>query len=180
MSRIGKKPIKILEGAEVEINGQEVRIKGKNGSFVYNVPEEIMVEKKERELVVSIAHKTKRSPALWGLVRALLNNYVEGAVNGFEKKLEIIGVGYKASVSGEKLEIKAGFSHPVFVSIPSDLSVSVEKNIIVVKGADKQKVGNFAAEIRRIRPPEPYKGKGIRYFGEKIRMKEGKKAGAAK
>ena len=180
MSRIGKQPIIIPKGVDVAINSQEVKIKGAKGSFSYVVPEEISVKKEENKIVVSVKSQTKRSSALWGLVRALLNNYVIGVTEGFEKKLEIIGIGYKAALSDNGLEIKAGFSHPVFVDIPEDLNVSVEKNIITIKGADKQRVGNFAAKIRRIRPPEPYKGKGIRYLGEKVRMKEGKKAGAAK
>jgi large subunit ribosomal protein L6 len=179
MSRIGKKPILIPQGVEIEIKDSVVTIKGPKGEISQEIPPEILIEKKEDKIIVSPKRKTKRTSALWGLTRALLQNHVKGVTEGFEKQLEIRGIGYKASLEGAKtLKLEVGFSHPVKLEIPEDLKVSVEKNIIKVSGIDKQKVGEFAAKIRRVRPPEPYKGKGIRYVGEKVRKKEGKKAAA--
>jgi len=180
MSRIGKKPILIPENVEVKIENHQVLIKGPKGEISQEISPEISVEKKEDKIIiVSPKRKTKKTPALWGLTRALLQNHVIGVTQGFEKQLEIRGIGYKASLEGEKtLKLEVGFSHPVKLEIPADLNVSIEKNIIKVSGIDKQKVGEFAAKIRKVRPPEPYKGKGIRYVGEKVRKKEGKKAAA--
>ena len=177
MSRIGKKPIKIPENIEVKIEPNQVLIKGPKGEISQKVPQEILVEKKENEIILSPQRKSKRTAALWGLTRALLQNHVKGVIDGFEKKLEIKGIGYKASLEKEKtLCLNVGFSHPVNLEIPEGLKISVEKNIITVWGIDKQRVGEFAAKIRRVRKPEPYKGKGIRYLEEKVRLKEGKKA----
>lgn len=177
MSRIGKKPIIIPQNVEIKIENQKVLIKGPKGEISQKIPPEISLEKKEEKLIVFPKRKTKRSSALWGLIRALLENHLKGVTEGFEKQLEIRGIGYKASLEGEKiLKLEVGFSHPVKIAIPSSLKVSIEKNIIKVSGIDKQKVGEFAAKIRRIQPPEPYKGKGIRYLGEEVRKKEGKKA----
>jgi len=179
MSRIGKRPIQIPEGVEVKIEDQKVTVKGPKGELTCEVASEILVEKKDNQLQLSPKKKTKKTRALWGLWRALLQNAVIGVSSGFEKKLEIRGVGYKASLEGEKtLKLEVGFSHPVKVEIPEGISVCVEKNIITVSGIDKQKVGEFAAKVRSIRKPEPYKGKGIRYVGEVVRKKEGKKAAA--
>lgn len=179
MSRIGKKPIEIPQGVEVDIQDKTVKIKGLKGELQQPMPEGILVEKKRNSLVLRPEKKTKQSAALWGLARALLQNCIEGANKGFEKKLEVIGVGYKAALEGDKvLNLSVGFSEPVKMEIPEGLKVSVEKNIITVVGIDKQKVGQFSAEIRATRKPEPYKGKGIRYLGEKVRRKEGKKATA--
>ncbi len=181
MSRIGKKPILIPENVKVEIGDSIVKVEGKKGKLSQEIPEGILVEKKEKELVISPERRTKKSMALWGMIRSILQNAVIGVESGFEKRLEIRGVGYKASLPQNKLlRLEVGFSHPIEMEIPESLEVSVEKNIIIISGADKQKVGQFAAEIRRVRPPEPYKGKGIRYVGEKVRMKQKKKAvGAA-
>jgi large subunit ribosomal protein L6 len=177
MSKIGKKPIIIPEGVEVEILENSVKVKGPKGELSQEVPEEISVRKEEGKIVVSPKRRTRRSAAFWGLIRSLLQNCVTGVSEGFEKKLELRGIGYKAALEGERtLRLEVGFSHPVKVEIPPELKVSVEKNIITISGIDKQKVGEFAAKVRKIRPPEPYKGKGIRYLGEKVRMKEGKKA----
>ena len=181
MSRIGKQPIIIPKDVQIEIRGQKVAIKGPKGEISQEISPEISVEKKEDKIIVTPKRKTKKTPALWGLTRALLQNHVIGVTQGFEKQLEIRGIGYKASLEGEKtLKLKVGFSHPINLEIPAGLNVSIEKNIIKVSGIDKQKVGEFAAKIRRVRPPEPYKGKGIRYVGEKVRKKEGKKATATK
>ena len=177
MSRIGKKPILIPEGVEVKIEGQKVTIKGPKGEISQEVPSEILVEKKQDRIQVSLKKKTKRSWALWGLWRALLENDVRGVTSGFEKKLEIRGVGYRASLEADRMvKLEVGFSHPVKLKIPQGIDVSVEKNIVTVSGINRQGVGEFAARIRRVKPPEPYKGKGIRYLGEKVRKKEGKKA----
>ena len=180
MSRIGKKPIIIPQGVEVAIKDNVVVIKGPKGEISREVPAEILVEKKEDKIQLSLKKVTKGSRALWGLWRALLQNQVMGITSGFEKKLEIRGVGYRASLAGDKtIKLEVGFSHSVELKIPQEINVSVEKNIITVSGIDKQKVGEFAAKLRKIRPPEPYKGKGIRYLGEKVRKKEGKKAAMA-
>jgi len=177
MSRIGKKPILIPEEVEVKIEGQKVIIKGPKGEISQEVAAEILIEKKENKIQLSLKKLAKRSRALWGLWRALLENDIKGVTSGFEKKLEIRGVGYRATLEPDgTIKLEVGFSHPVKLKIPQRIDVSVEKNIVMVSGIDKQKVGEFAAKLRKVRPPEPYKGKGIRYFGEKVRKKEGKKA----
>jgi len=180
MSRIGRKPILIPKEVKVEIEGQDVAIKGPKGELSRKIPEEILVKREDDKIMVSLKRKTKKSPALWGLTRALLQNNVIGVSSGFEKKLEIRGVGYRASLpKPETLILEMGFSHLVELEVPAGLTVSLKKNIISISGADKQMVGEFAARTRRVKPPEPYKGKGIRYVGEKVRIKEGKKAATA-
>lgn len=177
MSRIGKKPILIPQGVEIKIEEQKVVIKGPKGEISQELPEEILVKKEDNKILVSPKMKSKNTGALWGLIRALLRNHLEGVSSGFEKKLEIRGIGYRASLEDKNLlKLEVGFSHPVEIEIPSQVNISVEKNIISIYGIDKQKVGEFAAKIRKIRPPEPYKGKGIRYLGEIVRKKAGKKA----
>ena len=176
MSRIGKKPIEILEGVEVEIKGQNIRVKGPKGELQREVREEIKIEKKDNQILVSPAKETKETQAFWGLFRALIANMIEGVKNGFEKKLEIQGVGYKANLEGENLVLNMGFSHPVKIDKVEGITFTVEKNIITVSGIDNALVGQLAAKIRAVRPPEPYKGKGIRYQGEHVRRKVGKKA----
>lgn len=177
MSRIGKQPIELPEGVTVKIDEGIVTIKGPKGELTREIPDEVLVVQQENKLIVSPKRRLKTTPAMWGLTRALLANCVRGVAEGFEKKLELIGVGYKASIEKDKtLKVEVGYSHPVNMEIPEELSVLVEKNIITISGIDKQKVGEFAAKIRANRPPEPYKGKGIRYVGEKVRRKEGKKA----
>ncbi|MCD6528368.1 50S ribosomal protein L6 [bacterium] len=178
MSRIGKKPIKIPEGVEVEIKDQEVVVKGPKGELVRQIPSEIKVEKKEDLLFVNPKvdiKKAKKVKALWGLYRTLIANMIIGVTEGFEKKLEIEGLGYKAALVGDELELKVGFTHPVKIKKPEGINFSVEKNVISVSGIDKEKVTQTAAKIRSVSPPEPYKGKGIRYQGEIIRRKAGKK-----
>ncbi len=176
MSRIGKKPIIIPDNVEVKIKGQDVIIKGPKGEISKEVPRDIAIDLKDKEILLSPKRKTKKSGALWGLTRALLNNDIKGVTEGFEKELELIGIGYGASVEKEKfLVLEVGFSHKIELEIPEGINISVKKNIITVSGIDKQKVGEIAAKIRKVRPPEPYKGKGIRYLGEKVRRKEGKK-----
>lgn len=181
MSRIGKMPIEIKEGVEIKLEGQRVFIKGEKGSLSFELPEILKIKKEGRKLIIfpklkDLKGKNKKVKALWGLWRSLLKNAIKGVKEGFEKKLEVVGIGYQAKIEGKELVLKVGFSHPVRLKIPDGLNLTVEKNIISVSGIDKQKVGDFCAKIRKIRPPDPYKGKGIRYFGEKVRKKEGKKA----
>jgi len=179
MSRIGKKPILIPEGVEVKIDAGKAIVKGPKGELSQEVRPEIGIEIKENKICIYPKRETKQTKAFWGLTRALVANMVKGVIDGYEKKLEMQGVGYRASLEGEDLVLQVGFSHPVKIKIPSELNVSLEKNIITISGIDKQLVGQFAAKIRKIRPPEPYKGKGIRYVGEVVRRKVGKKAVAA-
>ncbi|MEK9152975.1 MAG: 50S ribosomal protein L6, partial [Patescibacteria group bacterium] len=177
MSRIGKQPITIPAGVAVKIEGQFVTVKGPQGEIKQPIVAGILIAQKENQLIVAPAKEGKQWSKFWGLTRALLQNNIIGVNEGFVKKLEMIGVGYKAAMTDSKtLKIEAGFSHSVIMKVPDDLTATAEKNSIVISGFDKQKVGQFAAKIRAIRPPEPYKGKGIRYQGEKVRRKEGKKA----
>jgi len=181
MSRIGKKPIQIPENVEVVIKDRNVLVRGPKGENSVDFLSDVMVEKKENTIVVTPTNTFKNASAFWGLFRALLQNAITGVVSGFEKKLEIRGVGFKAALEGpKKLKLNMGFTHDVFLDIPERLTVQVEKEIITVSGVDKQQVGEFAAKIRDVKKPEPYKGKGIRYVGEVVRKKEGKKAATAK
>lgn len=180
MSRIGKKPIELPKEVKVDIQGKTLLIKGPKGEIKQELPTGILVEQKDNVLLVKPEREGKKIPALWGLTAALLRNNVNGVLAGFEKKLEIRGVGYKAVLeAADKLRLDLGFSHPVNIPVPSGLSVSIDKQFITVSGFDKQKVGQFSAQIRAKRKPEPYQGKGIRYFGEVVRKKEGKKAATA-
>jgi large subunit ribosomal protein L6 len=175
MSRIGKKPIIIPNGVEVQTKGQTVLVKGPKGSLELNLHPQVKVEVKNNEVKVNIDQpEDKMSRSLWGLFRSLINNMVEGVVKGFSKQLEINGIGFKATVQGKKLILNVGYSHPVEYEIPEGIEIKVEKNIINIFGIDKQKVGQIAAEIRAIKKPEPYKGKGIKYVEEVIRRKVGK------
>ena len=176
MSRIGKQPIIIPENVEVKINGDQVTVKGPKGELNQTVPIQIEISLKDKEVLVKPRGNSKEASALWGLFRTLIFNMVKGVTDGFEKKLEIEGVGYKAAVQEKKLILNLGFSHPIEIEAPDGIEFSMEKNIIVVSGLDKQLVGQLAAKIRDQRKPEPYKGKGIHYVGEVIRRKAGKKA----
>ncbi|HUT96185.1 MAG TPA: 50S ribosomal protein L6 [Candidatus Paceibacterota bacterium] len=176
MSRIGKQPIIIPGGVEVKIDKDLILVKGKKGELTQKLTPEIEVEIKDKEILLKEARKTKNSSALWGTFRALIANMVEGASKGFEKKLIIEGIGYKAAMSGNKLVLSLGYSHIIEIEVPKGIEFRVEKNTIIISGADKQMVGQTAAEIRSYRKPEPYKGKGIKYEGEIIRRKAGKKA----
>ncbi|MBU2037251.1 50S ribosomal protein L6 [Patescibacteria group bacterium] len=176
MSKIGKQPVLILEGVTVKIDGSLVLVKGPKGELRREMVREIKAEMKENEVIVSVAKQTKRSAALWGLTRMLIANMIEGVKNGFEKKLEIEGVGYKVALQGNNLVLNLGFSHPVEVKAVPGITFKVDKNIIIISGIDKEAVGQTAANIRKIKKPEPYKGKGIHYLGEIIKRKAGKKA----
>ena len=175
MSRVGKKPILIPENVEVKIEGQKVIIKGPKGELSREIRPEIKVEVKGNQIFVFPKEETKKTKAFWGLTRTLLANMIKGVTEGYEKKLEIEGLGFKALVEGEDLKLLVGFTHPVAIKAPQDIKFSVEKNVITVSGIDKEKVGLVAATIRKVKPPEPYKGKGIRYQGEIVRRKVGKK-----
>ena len=176
MSRIGKKTIEIPTGVEVSIENNLVKVKGPKGELERYIRPEIKVEKNENIITVAPDKETKRTSALWGLSRTLIANMVEGVTNGYEKKLEIQGVGYRANLEGEDLVLLVGFSHPVKIEKMDGIKFEVQKNIIIVSGINKELVGQVAAKIRKVRPPEPYKGKGIRYVGEYVRRKSGKKA----
>jgi len=176
MSRVGKKPIKITEGVEVRKEDRKIIVKGSKGELSWEIRPEIEVEIKEGEVIVSPKKETKKTNAFWGLTRTLIANMIQGVTEGFEKQLEINGVGYKANMEGENLILYVGFSHLVEIKKPEGIELSVKKNIISVSGISKQLVGEAAARIRKVRPPEPYKGKGIRYLGEVVRRKESKKA----
>jgi len=175
MSRIGKKPIEIPQGVDIKMTGGVVTVKGPQGTLSYAIPSGISVDIQEKEVVVTRATDQKRHRALHGLVRSLLNNMVVGVSTGFSKTLVIEGIGYRVSKQGNGITLAVGYSHPVDMQAPDGVTFDVEgQNRIVIKGADKQKVGQVAANIRRVRPPEPYKGKGIRYSDEVVRRKVGK------
>lgn len=179
MSKIGKIPIIIKEGVSINIQNQQIQISGPKGSLSFAVPQGIEVKEDAGKITVSKkAIENQEINASFGLARALIANMVKGVTEGFEKRLELLGVGYRAQVSGNELLLSIGFSHQVKVQAPEGITFSVSENVISVSGIDKGQVGNTAAKIRAIRPPEPYKGKGIRYAGEKVRRKAGKAAKA--
>ncbi|PSR21389.1 MAG: 50S ribosomal protein L6 [Sulfobacillus acidophilus] len=175
MSRIGKQPIAIPAGVEVAIDGQTVRVKGSRGSLERTLQPEVRVEIQGNEVRVLPVDDSGRARAQWGLSRTLIANMVEGVSKGFEKHLELAGVGYRASKQGQRLVLAVGFSHPVHVDPPDGIDFDVPNPTnILVRGYDREQVGEIAAKIRGVRPPEPYKGKGIHYRGERIRRKVGK------
>jgi large subunit ribosomal protein L6 len=178
MSRVGKKPIVIPSGVDVTIDGHRVAVKGPKGELELNAPEEITIAREGDEVVVTRPDDERRNRALHGLTRSLVNNMVVGVSEGFSRDLEIVGVGYRALAQGpNKLELQVGFSHSVPVEAPEGISFEVPApNRITVRGIDKQLVGQVAADIRKIRKPEPYKGKGIRYSDERVLRKAGKSA----
>jgi len=176
MSRVGKEPVVIPGGIDVTLDGTEIVAKKGNVEKRLETHGRVHVEIKENEVVLTRNGEDKQSSAYWGTYRALLNNLIIGLDKGFVKSLEINGVGYRAAVNGKTLELQLGFSHPVNYPIPEGLDVTVEKNIITIKGNEKQVVGQAAAEIRAFRPPEPYKGKGVKYTDEVIIRKAGKTA----
>lgn len=181
MSRKGKQPISVPKGVEVKVAGTHVAVKGPKGSLELNVMKGILVNVNEGEVQVSVEDESRKIGNFHGLYRGLINNMVQGVSVGFEKKLEMQGVGYRAAVKGQFLDVQVGLSHPMEIEIPKDIQVKVDKNtLITIAGADKQLVGKLAAEIRAVKPPEPYQGKGIRYQGEYVRRKAGKAASAKK
>ncbi|MEK7108747.1 MAG: 50S ribosomal protein L6 [Patescibacteria group bacterium] len=176
MSRIGTQPITLPSGVRVEAAGSTVTVIGPEGTLARAIRPEVRVIVLEGSVSVVPAASSRKMPAYWGLTRALIAGMVEGVSRGFEKKLEIEGIGYRAAVDGSNLQLALGFSHPVRLAAPPGISFQVERNTITVSGIDKVLVGDVAARIRNLRPPEPYKGKGIRYRGEVVRRKAGKKA----
>lgn len=175
MSRIGKKPIQIPEGVEVTLDGHDITVKGKNGELTRSLHPMITVTVNDGEIICERPDDSKQARVFHGTTRSVVNNMVEGVHEGFQKQLELVGVGYRAQKQGDKLVLNVGLSHPVEFEAEEGLEVEVPKNtIIIIKGASKERVGQLAAKIRDVRPPEPYKGKGIKYAGEYIRRKEGK------
>jgi large subunit ribosomal protein L6 len=176
MSRIGKQPVKLASGLEAKLEGNKLIIKKGQDEKVVDTKGVVKVNIEGDTLTFEPTENTKFAKAMWGTVRALANNAVIGLTQGFEKKLEVNGVGYRAAVKGNTLELQLGYSHPINYEIPKGITITVEKNIITVKGSDKQQVGQVAAEIRAFRKPEPYKGKGVKYVDEHIIRKAGKTA----
>ena len=175
MSRIGKEPVKIVKGVEVIIENGSVSVKGSKEKLSLEIPEGIVVEIEGETVVIKRANDQKLVRSLHGTIRVLIANMIKGVSEGFKKELQIVGVGYKTKMDGNALVLNVGFSHPVEIKIPEGLKVTTPAiNRIVVEGVDKQRVGELAAVIRRIKRPEPYKGKGIRYLGEEVRKKVGK------
>lgn len=175
MSRIGKSPIDLPDGVEVKVSGDVVTVKGPKGSLSQTIQPSISVDVQDRTLTVSRESDERQVRALHGLTRSLIYNMVVGVTDGYSKELTAVGVGYRASLKGNQLELQVGFSHPVSIEAPDGITFDVpEPTKIIVSGIDKQKVGQVAANVRAVRPPEPYKGKGIRYSDEQVRRKAGK------
>ena len=176
MSRVGKKPVELPEGITVAISSNEITIKGKKGELNATFPDTIKLQKNQDKITIVPLNETKNAKSAWGMTRTIVNNMVLGVSEGYTKNLEINGVGYRASIEGNILTLQLGYSHDIKLAIPEDLDVKcVKPTEISVNGISKQKVGQFASEIRKLRKPEPYKGKGIKYREEFIRRKEGKK-----
>jgi large subunit ribosomal protein L6 len=176
MSRVGKYPVALPQGVTAEVKGDQVAVKGKMGNLALLIPHEVEVKVADGKVAVAMREDTQRTRILWGTTRNNINNMVKGVTEGFKTVLEIEGVGFRAAVAGKDLVLQLGCSHEVKYHIPEGIAIKVDKQTIVtITGIDKQKVGQVAAEIRSYRKPEPYKGKGIKYEGERIRRKEGKK-----
>ena len=176
MSRIAKAPVELPQGTEFKQEGTVVTIKGSKGSLTLELNSEVELKQEEAAITVAPRSGSRFATAVTGTTRSLLANMVQGVTEGFERKLELVGVGYRAQAQGNKLNLTLGFSHPVVYNVPEGISVETPSQTeVVIKGSDKQKVGQVAAEIRRFRPPEPYKGKGVRYSDERVQLKEAKK-----
>lgn len=181
MSKIGKQPIIIPEKVTVTMMEQNIVVKGAKGELSFSVNPAMKIAIENKTITVSINKVTKENKSLWGTTRMLISNMIKGVTEGFEKRLEIQGIGFKAALQGKnKIILNVGFTHPVELEAPKGVEFALEKNFIIITGPDKQKVGQIAAEIRATKPPEPYLGKGIRYVGEAVRRKAGKKVAAAK
>lgn len=178
MSRIGKKPVIVPTGVSATLQANVVSVKGPKGTLSFPHAPEVKVTFSDNTFTVTKVGESKRAAAIWGTTTKLIGNMIEGVTNGFQKQLELQGVGFRMAVQGRKLNLALGFSHPVEVAIPEGLEAKIEGLILSISGIDKQKVGQFAAEVRGLKPVEPYKGKGFRYVGELVRRKEGKKATA--
>ncbi len=178
MSRIGKWPVEIPNGVDVTIDGTHVTVKGSKDTLAFRFHSRMIIKSEDGKIIVTRASDEKEDRALHGLTRSLIQNMVTGVTTGFQKRLEVIGVGYRAQVNGNTLNLSLGFSHPVEMVADAGLTLEIDKDTkhVVISGADKQKVGEFAAQVRSLRKPEPYKGKGVRYVGEHVRRKAGKTA----
>ena len=174
MSRVGKEPIVIPEKTEVQIDGANVKVKGPKGQLEYTFTDKVKIEKVEKTVVVTPVDSTQKARALWGTTRSLVNNMVIGVTEGFSKNLEYNGVGYKAVVKGSLITLNLGYSHPIDYKLPEGIQAKITKNVISINGCSKELVGFVAAKIRSFRPPEPYKGKGVKYVDEVIVKKAGK------
>ncbi len=179
MSRIGKKPVTIPEKAEATLSANVLSVKGPKGSLTLSHHYEVAIKIEDRSITVEKRGTTKRAQALWGTTAKLIQNMLQGVTEGFSKQLELNGVGYRMNLSGKKLTLALGFSHPVEIMLPEKVEAKIENNVLTLSSIDKQVLGEFAAYVRKQKPVEPYKGKGFRYVGEQVRKKEGKKAGAA-
>ncbi len=179
MSRIGQKTIEIPKGTSVELSGSEIIVKGIKGELAMNIHSAVKVVIDDEGVKVDKAHNANIAKAMWGTTVRLIENMIIGVSKGFEKKLELEGVGYRMALKGKQVDLALGFSHPVLVDIPEGIEVAIDGQKMTISGIDKQKVGQFAANIRAFKPVEPYKGKGFRYEGEYVQRKEGKKATAA-
>ncbi len=178
MSRIGKRPVPIPKGVDVTMKNDTITVRGSKGELSMRVHYTIAVEIGEEEVSLSKTQDSRTAAAMWGTTSRLIANMITGVSTGFTRKLELNGVGFRMAVKGKNLDMALGFSHPVVVIIPDDLTITIEGMALTVAGVDKQRVGQFAAQVRSLKPVEPYKGKGFRYDDEKVRRKEGKKAAA--
>lgn len=178
MSKIAKKPVQISENVQVVLENNEIKIAGPKGNLAFKIPSGVSAKVEDGKVIVSQTQESDKAKALSGLVRASIANMVKGVVDGFSKKLELTGVGYRAQASGNSLTLSVGYSHPVVITADPTITFAVEENVVTVSGVDKSLVGNIASKVRAVRPPEPYKGKGIKYQGEWIRRKVGKAAKA--
>ena len=178
MSRIGKKPVEIKSGVKVELIDGIVSVVGPKGSLNFEFSSEMEIKISEKEVAVIKKGTSKNAGALWGTTARIIENMIKGVTEGYQKQLELNGVGYRMAIQGKKITMALGFSHPVIVDVPEGIEVKIENNVMTVSGIDKQKVGQVAATIKKLKPVEPYKGKGFRYVGEIVRRKEGKKSGS--
>lgn len=177
MSRIGKKPIAISDGVKIEVSGGAVVVSGPKGTLHFSFSPEMEIKISEKEVSVIKKGNSKNSGAIWGTTASIIENMIEGVTEGYQKQLELNGVGFRMALQGKKINMALGFSHPVIVDIPEEIEVKIENNVMTISGIDKQKVGQFAASVKALKKVEPYKGKGFKYVGEIVRRKEGKKAG---
>ncbi len=176
MSRVARRPVKLPNGVSVELKGQSLTVKGPKGTLSMDVDSEVQVVEQDGTLVVTARSRSQYAKAIVGTMRALIQNMVTGVTDGFERRLELVGVGYRAQAQGQKLNLTLGFSHPVEYRVPDEVTIETPTQTeLVVRGIDRQRVGQIAAELRGFRPPEPYKGKGVRYANERIVLKEAKK-----
>ena len=179
MSKIGKQPIELNEQVKIDLKDGQINVSGPKGELKHFLPKAVSIEIKDGLLQVITKDKSKQGRANFGTIRAVIANMIKGVTEGWSKQLELVGTGYRAETDGKKLTLTVGFSHPVIIEAVEGISFKVEKNIITLEGSNKQQVGQLAAEIRHVRPPEPYKGKGIKYLDEVVRRKAGKAAKAA-